>query len=166
MCICCSVLVVFLAALWRTFWPRLTKFSLKIISYIFYFFLKKLLWKFFLYFLKKALNFQETDPTPLPRKKEPLTFQEMKLFSPPREKVLCFRKWKPLKNSLHFLKRKLFLYFWKREPSKNYWSSRKRFIFQEVTFRAREMEKPLLKSFNPKLKNCYIFRRNLKVHTL
>ena len=139
MCICCSVLVVFLAALWRTFWPRLTKFSLKIISYIFYFFLKKLLWKFSLYFLKKTLNFQETYHALLPRKKKLLIFQEMKLFNPPRENVLCFRKWKPLKNSLYFLKRKLFLYFWKREPSKNYLSSRKRFIFQEVTFTLKNL---------------------------
>ena len=139
MCICCSVLVVFLAALWRTFWPRLTKFSLKIISYIFYFFLKKLLWKFSLYFLKKTLNFQETYHAPLPRKKKLLIFQEMKLFSPPRENVLCFRKWKPLKNSLYFLKRKLFLYFWKREPSKNYLSSRKLFIFQEVSFTLKNL---------------------------
>ena len=139
MCICCSVLVVFLAALWRTFWPRLTKFSLKIISYIFYFFLKKLLWKFSLYFLKKTLNFQETHHALLPRKKKLLIFQEMKLFNPPRENVLCFRKWKPLKNSLYFLKRKLFLYFWKREPSKNYLSSRKRFIFQEVTFTLKNL---------------------------
>ena len=139
MCICCSVLVVFLAALWRTFWPWLTKFSLKIISYIFYFFLKKLLWKFSLYFLKKTLNFQETYHAPLPRKKKLLIFQEMKLFSPPRENVLCFRKWKPLKNSLYFLKRKLFLYFWKREPSKNYLSSRKLFIFQEVSFTLKNL---------------------------
>ena len=139
MCICCSVLVVFLAALWRTFWPRLTKFSLKIISYIFYFFLKKLLWKFSLYFLKKTLNFQETHHALLPRKKKLLIFQEMKLFNPPQENVLCFRKWKPLKNSLYFLKRKLFLYFWKREPSKNYLSSRKRFIFQEVTFTLKNL---------------------------
>ena len=139
MCICCSVLVVFLAALWRTFWPRLTKFFLKIISYIFYFFLKKLLWKFSLYFLKKTLNFQETHHALLPRKKKLLIFQEMKLFNPPRENVLCFRKWKPLKNSLYFLKRKLFLYFWKREPSKNYLSSRKRFIFQEVTFTLKNL---------------------------
>ena len=139
MCICCSVLVVFLAALWRTFWPWLTKFSLKIISYIFYFFLKKLLWKFSLYFLKKTLNFQETYHAPLPRKKKLLIFQEMKLFSPPRENVLCFRKWKPLKNSLYFLKRKLFLYFWKRELSKNYLSSRKLFIFQEVSFALKNL---------------------------
>ena len=52
----------------------------------------------------------------------------MELVTPPRENLLYFRKRKPLKNFLYFLKRKLFLYFGKRKPRKNslYFRKRKR----------------------------------------
>ena len=69
---------------------------------------------------EKFLLFQETETL--------LIFREMALFTPPRESLLYFRKRKPLKNFLYFLKRKLFLYFGKRKPRKNslYFGKRKR----------------------------------------
>ena len=39
------------------------------------------------------------------------------------EKFLFFRKRKPRKNFLYFLKRKFFLYFGKRKPRKNFYIS-------------------------------------------
>ena len=61
----------------------------------------------------------------------------MKLCSPPQENFIYFRKGKPWKKFLYFLKRKLFLYFQKRKPR----NSRKLLIFQEVTCKSRKTKK-------------------------
>ena len=101
--------------------------------------LKNLLRKSFLYFLKKAPNFQETNPPPRKKKKKKkklqetgtlkksLMFQEMEIFRPSQESFFYFIKIKPPKNFLYFLKRKLFFSF-----------SKKLFIFQEINFRSRK----------------------------
>ena len=68
----------------------------------------------------------------------------MYLFSPPQENVFYFKKRKPRKKFLYFLKRKLFLYFRKRKPR----NSRKLLIFRKVTCKARKTKKKsALKTF-------------------
>ena len=71
----------------------------------------------------------------------------MKLFSPPQENFFYFRK-------RYFLKRKLFLYFRKQKPR----NSRKLFIFQEVTCKARKTKKKsALKTFLVSYEDFAIF---------
>ena len=62
------------------------------------------------------------------------TFNKILIFSPKKisfifskKLFLYFRKWKPWKNFLYFLKRKLFLYFMKQKPLQ-----KKFLIFQET----------------------------------
>ena len=80
------------------------------------------------------LTFQETESL-----KKLLMHQEMKLLSPPQEYFLYFRKQKPRKNFLCFLKRKLFFYFQKQKPQNG--NSKKLLIFQEVTCKAQKINK-------------------------
>ena len=84
-----------------------------------------------------------------------------------RKLFLYFRKWKPQKNSLYFLKRNMFfifiysLYFRKTETMNKFfifqetefsyiWGNgnpKKLLILQEITFRARKIKKPTLRKF-------------------
>ena len=67
-------------------------------------------WNFLPLILK---TFQETETL-----KKLLIFQEMELFSPPRENVSYLRKRKPRKNFLYFLKASC-SYIWETEITKN-----------------------------------------------
>ena len=69
--------------------------------------------------------------------KELLIFRGMEFFSLPREKFHILQQTNPQKCFLDFLKRKLFLYFWKEKPQK------KLFTFQEME-RSRTKLKKLL----------------------
>ena len=102
---------------------KILMFSQKEVSLYFriFFFLYFRKWNFLALILKnfrkrkpqkKFLIFQETE---IPERL--FIFWEMKLYGPPIEKFLYFRKRKPRKNFLYFLKRKLFLYFWKWNQS-------------------------------------------------
>ena len=59
--------------------------------------------------------------------KELLIFREMEPFSPSPENLSFFRKRKPRKNFLYFLKGKLFLYF--ENLKKTYLYSRKQLFY-------------------------------------
>ena len=61
----------------------------------------------------------------------------MELLSPPRENFLYYRKLKPPKKFLYFLKRKLFVYFGKRKTPQKF------LIFQETELiSGKEYSKP------------------------
>ena len=85
-------------------------------------------------------------------------FKKFHIFS--KKMFLYFRKRRPRKNFLYFLKSNFFLNFGKQKPRKKF------FIFQEVTFRARKIKRthPGKISYisgkgnlNPKLKKRLIF---------
>ena len=87
---------------------------------------------------KLSLIFQETKTL-----KKLLIFQETELFSLSQENLLYFRKRKPRKKFLYFLKRKIFLYFGKRKSRQNFFCFGKLnfLIFQEVAFRPRKVKR-------------------------
>ena len=83
------------------------------ISYIFLYFRK---WKP----RKKCLIFQETETL-----KKLLIFREIELFSKSSKKFLIVQEKEALKNLLYFIKRKIFLYFRKQKPKKNFFYFKK-----------------------------------------
>ena len=125
-----------------------------------------------------------------PRRNIFLVFQEMELFgynikknsgnANPAKNSLYFRKWKlsksflyfrnetfqsTLKNFLYFLKRRLFLYFWKRKSRKNLLYLRKRnfFIFHEVIYKTWKLKNSYTFS---KLKYLFIIRIKCSFHCI
>ena len=101
------------------------------------FFLHFLKRRLFLYFLKRKhfLYFQKWKPKFFSRSLK-------NTRNPPRENFLYFRKRRPRKTFLRFLKIPLLLYLGKQEPGK------KNFISENETFREQEMKKPTIKMFN------------------
>ena len=115
-----------------------------------------LILKEFVYFLKRKLSLYFRKWNPVAVSPE---FKNKKQF-PPR-KFFYFRKRKPRKKLLCFLRRKLFLYFRKRKPRKNSLYLRKKsfLLFQETETLKNFLYFRKWNFLSPSLKDFLYFRK-------